>query len=436
MSTYTIGVLGLWHLGEIYTAGLSELGHKVVGIGDDKAVVENLSRDIPPLPEPQLEKLLESNRKAGRLKFTEDISEVRNCNVLWITFDTPVDDNDEADLTVVYDALLKAIPHLQNGVLLVVTSQVPVGTSQKIKDFIHAKRPDITFDYVYTPENLRLGEAVRCFFEPGRIVIGAETQEAFQKIEEIFSGLHAEFMRMSPPSAEMAKHALNAFLATSVSFINDIADICEQVGADVLDVVKALRSDPRVGEKAFLSPGLGFSGGTLGRDLKALSAVSKNFNVNPLVIESVYKKNALRKNLVMDRLLSKLGNMKGKTIAIFGLTYKAGTKTLRRSRALEVAKDLSGADALVRLHDPYADKEEIPHIANTIFFSDPYEAAENAHAVVLVTPWPEFKNLDFKKLKSVVQPPNLFFDTANFLSNKMTDISSMGFIYLGIGRRK
>lgn len=425
-SEYKIAVVGLWHLGEIYSSGLASLGHQVIGISDDASVIENLSKNIPPLAEPRLEDLIRSDIAAGRLSFTTDFSKVKDCNVLWLTFDTPVDDQDNVDLSVIYDALEKSLPHLQNNSLVVITSQIPVGTSKKICDLISKKNPGMEFDYVYTPENLRLGEAVKCFLEPGRVVVGADTDKAFSKISEIFAPLKTEILRMSVASAEMAKHALNAFLATSLSFINDIADVCEAVGADVSDVARALRSDPRVGQKGYVDASLGFSGGTLGRDLRALEEIARDKGLDLPVITNVYFKNKNRLQKVLQKLNSELGSLSGKTIALFGITYKAGTSTLRRSQALEVAALLNSAGAKVKMHDPAAEREDIS--------KDPYSAAEGASAVVLMTPWPDFKNLDFKKLREQMNDPAVFYDTRNLLKDLSSAIGEAGIKYIGLGR--
>jgi len=435
MEKYKIACLGLWHLGEIYSAGLAELGHEVIGISEDRELISNFQKNIPPLPEPELAGLIKKNREAGRLRYSQEFGDIKECNVLWITFDTPVDDNDEVNLGVVFEAVEKAIPHLTDEVLIIATSQLPVGTSNKIKEIIRSKRPDLKFDYAYTPENLQLGEAVHCFMNPKRIVVGADGKEIFNKIRDIFYGLKAEFIEMSTPSAEVAKHAINAFLATSVSFINDIADICDVVGADVTDVARAMKSEPRIGPRAFLGAGLGFSGGTLGRDLKALLAISKTKNMSLPIISGAYAKNSSRAEVVGRRLKSELGQLKGKSVAILGLTYKPGTKTLRRSRSLEVAQELNSEGANVRLYDPAADKEEVKaKLSWANVFPNPYEATRDTQVVILMTAWPEFRNLNFGRLESLVKSPALFFDTCNFLSDKGDEIKAAGFKYLGIGR--
>ena len=432
--TYSIAAIGIWHLGETYSNGLAKIGHRVVGIDTNEKVVENLSKNIPPLPEPGLEELLKENQAADRLSYSTDFSKVAHCDVVWFTFDTPVNDEDEVDLSPIWDSLEKCIPHLREGVLIVISSQIPVGTSKKIQALIREKRPELHFEYAYTPENLRLGEALRCFLEPGRVVVGADTEEAFKMMEEIFSPLHVEMVRMAPPSAEMAKHALNAFLATSLSFINDIADACEKSGADVLDVVRALRSDARIGQKAFLGPGLGFSGGTLGRDLVALMRFSKEEGFTVPVIEAAFFKNRSREGAAIEKLVKALGVVNGKIIAIFGLTYKPGTRTLRRSKSLAIAKELARRGAHLRLHDPAVLEEELPKIQNAVFSRDPYEASKGSEAIVLVTPWPEFKTLDLVKLSEGMVGKRVFLDTGNLLYDKQNEFEKLGFVYEGIGR--
>ena len=454
-SSYKIAVVGLWHLGEIYSAGLAELGHAVVGIDADSAVVENFSRDIPPLAEPKLAELLVANRAAGRLQYSTDFSTVKDRDVVWITLDTPVNDADEVDVEPVLSAIKKVTSDLRDGVLLVVSSQIPVGTSAKIVASIKEARPALNFEYVYSPENLRLGIAVDSFMQPGRIVAGVGSEKALVIFKNIFmntanaqmSGV--EIVSMSPASAEMTKHALNAWLATSISFINDIADLCERYGADVEAVARALKSDPRVGPKAYLFAGLGFSGGTLGRDLKAMmNAASMMTSGTPgagalklPVIESVFAKNKSRNAIVKSRLGKELGEVKGETFAMFGVTYKAGTSTLRRSQPLEIEKALREAGAQFRLYDPWAKAEEVAAVTPSSFFNDPYVAAQGADAILVMTPWKDFGSLDFKKLRvamavggTVSASSAILFDTCNILCDKEETIKEAGFKYLSIGR--
>src|SRR5258708_2686955 len=436
MEARNIATIGLWHLGEIYSAGLAELGCNVVGVDENEAVVSELSKGVPPLPEPGLEALITKNSKEGRLRYTADFSEVGRCDVVWSTIDTPVDDRDDPQMAPIFAALDKTIPHLKKEIVFVMTSQVPVGTSEHIIKRIHEKRPEVVVHYAYTPENLRLGEAVRGFLKPERIVIGAGDETARKTLEDIFSPLNAELIMMSVPSAEMAKHALNAFLATSLSFINDIADICEAEGADVLDVARALKSDPRIGRGAFLGAGLGFSGGTLGRDIRALSSAARENGILARVVEGVWDKNANREKELAWRFLDFLGGAKGKRVAIFGVIYKAGTTTLRRSQAIELADRLHTAGLEVKLYDPHALRKEVSDVTDLPFFSDPYEAAKDCDGILIATPWPEFKELDFERLAKVCKKQAVIFDANNFLYNEQeARIKGTGLVYKGVGRK-
>ena len=432
-SSYKIGVVGLWHLGEIYSAGLAELGHSVIGIDENEEVIRNLENNIPPLAEPKLAELLRSNRSAGRLLYSSDFSKIKECGVVWITFDTPVNDDDEVQLDVVFKSVERATPYLQDGVLFIVSSQIPIGTSKKIISLIKEKRPGFLFSYMYLPENLRLGDAVRCFMNPDRIVVGTEDNEALTKIKEIFSPLNVEIVVMNPASAEMTKHSLNAFLATSISLTNDIADLCELYGASVEEVIRALKSDPRIGPKAYLFAGLGFSGGTLGRDLKAMILAGMAQSIELPVIESVFLKNKSRNAIVIQKLIKEFGGIKGKTFALFGVTYKVGTSTLRRSQPLEIEKLLREAGAIPKLYDPIAKIDEVAAITPAFFSDDPYDVAKDAEVILIMTPWKDFHNLDFSKLRTVMAG-TLIFDTCNILWDKRNEIKLARFKYICIGQ--
>jgi UDPglucose 6-dehydrogenase len=432
MHAHRIAILGLWHLGETYSACLAEIGHTVTGIDVDPLLIENLNNSVPPLEEPGLRELLERNREAGRLSYTTDMSVVASHDVVWIAFDTPVDDHDDVDLSIVLSALDRAIPYLQGGVTIAASSQLPAGTSRQIADRIRSARPDLTFHYFYSPENLRLGDAVSGFMGPGRIVIGADTPAALQVAGELFEPLNAKMATMSAASAEMAKHAMNAWLATSISFTNDIADVCEQVGADVEEVIRALKSEPRVGEKAFLFAGLGFSGGTLGRDLRALSHAAEKHGLSIPVIESAYRKNLSRDSIVVTRLRKEWGSLDRKVIALLGVTYKAGTSTLRRSQPLAIEASLRSVGALTRLSDPLAIPEEVAALSPSLFFREPYSAVEGADIALVMTPTRDYRNLDFARLARSMKTP-LLFDTCNILVPAEEKIRSSGLRYLRIG---
>ena len=409
------------------------------GLDADQTAITNFSQNVPPLAEPKLAELLTSNRATGRLSYSTDFSLAKDRDVVWITLDTPVNDEDVADIEPVLAAIKKVTPDLRDGVLLVVSSQIPVGTSAKIIDMINAERPSLNFEYVYSPENLRLGIAVDSFMQPGRIVAGVSSEKALTMFKNIFVKMPGvEIVSMSSASAEMTKHALNAWLATSISFTNDIADLSERYGADVEAVAKALKSDPRVGPKAYLFAGLGFSGGTLGRDLKAMMNAASANGITLPVIEGAFLKNKSRNAIVPQRLAKELSDVKGKTIAMFGVTYKAGTSTLRRSQPLEIEKELREAGVQFRLYDPWAKAEEVAAVTPSSFFNDPYVAAEGADAILVMTPWKDFGSLDFKKLRAAMSNTatrdGILFDTCNILCDKEEMIRAAGFTYMSIGR--
>jgi UDPglucose 6-dehydrogenase len=425
-------VIGIWHLGAVYSACLADLGYRVVGVDRDAKKVAELNKGIPPLFEPGLQELLTNNIKSKRLSYTTDLSHsVKGARYVLITFDTPVNDQDEIDLSEIFDTANGLAGCLGNNTVIIVSSQVPVGTCEEIKSLIKKKSPALDIDIAYSPENLRLGQAIDCFKRPERIVIGANSNATLDRVEALLSIVKAPILRMNLRSAEMTKHALNAFLATSISFGNEIANLCDEVGADALKVATALRLDERIGQNARLLPGLGFAGGTLARDLKVLKNLGNKFGYETHLINGVLKVNEQQNKLVVRKLNKVYGSIKGLTIGILGLTYKAGTSTLRRSAALEIIKDLITEGAMVKAYDPKADRAEIQQHKEFEFCSDPYALAKGADALVIVTEWPEFKKLDFDLIKSVMKKPVLI-DTKNMLDDEQ--IRGNGFIYLGVGR--
>lgn len=434
MQKNTIAVVGLWHLGEIFSAGLAELGHTVIGIDRDKKVIANLQKGTPPLAEPGLAELIKKNTAKKQLSFSANLEELKNCNVVWLAYDTPVIKRDESDLKPIWDFFKFATPLFKQNSLIIISSQVPVGSCQKIQEFIHKKRPDLNFDLAYIPENLQLGQAIKSFFEPKRIVVGAQSEAVIKKIEEIFKPLRTAILPMNIASAELSKHALNSFLAMSLSFIYDIADVAKAYGADVVEVTRALRSDERIGQGAYLDASIGFSGGTLARDLNTLLKKAREVRLTLPVIAGVFKKNKTQRNLAVKYLADHLGNLKGKKVAVLGLAYKPGTATLRRALALEIIQKLLAVGAIVHTHDPMVDPEEVKKVLPVEFFADPYDCAKGCQAVVIITNWPEFKKLDLNKLKLYLKLPYIFFDTRNFFYDQEEVIRRVGFNYIGIGR--
>jgi UDPglucose 6-dehydrogenase len=322
---------------------------------------------------------------------------------------------------------------LENNAIILISSQVPVGTCEQIKSLIQKKNPVINIDIAYSPENLRLGQAINCFKKPERIVVGADNDVTLKAVSDLFSVVEAPVLTMNLRSAEMTKHALNAFLATSISFGNEIANLCDEVGADAVKVANALRSEGRIGNKIPLLPGLGFAGGTLARDLKILNKIGKEKGVETLLIDSVYTVNQRQNGVVVRKLVRIYGSINGLTIGILGLTYKPGTSTLRRSSALEIIKDLVTRGAIVKAYDPKADMNEVHEHIEFEFCNDVFAVARDSDALVLITEWPEFKELDYERLKTIMKAP-VFIDTKNLLDNEK--MSALGFSYFGIGRGK
>jgi len=425
-------VIGIWHLGAVYSACLADLGCSVVGVDSDQQRIMALNQGIPPLFEPGLEDMLSANLEAKRIRFTADMAEgVKGARYVIIAFDTPVNDQDEVDLSRIWEVCGQLAGQLQNESIVIVSSQVPVGTGGQMKRLIAQGCPSIKFDLACSPENLRLGQAIARFKTPDRVVIGADDPDTLDQVERLFSVIPAPKIRMDLRSAEMVKHATNAFLATCISFGNEIANLCDEVGADALKVVAALQTDERIGPKLPLRPGLGFAGGTLARDLNILKKLGDEAGCDTPIVDGVIAVNQRQNQVVTRKLMKAFGSLEGRTIGVLGLTYKAGTSTLRRSSAIEIIQDLSSRGAKILAFDPKADIEEVNQHTEFQRCSDPYQVAKGADALVLVTDWPEFKGLDYARIKRLMKNP-LLIDARNMLDGEK--LSRIGFTYSGIGR--
>ncbi len=382
-------VLGLWHLGTVTAACLASAGHQTTGIDFDDGVVDRLSRAIPPLFEPGLEDLVRAGLGAGTLSFTTDPAAAGRADVLWIAIDTPVDDEDRADVEAVVGAAANVLPHVRNGALVLVSSQLPVGTTARLESMAAAAGRAISFACV--PENLRLGAAIETFTRQARIVAGTRRDEDRERINALLAPFTERFEWMSVESAEMTKHALNAFLATSIAFANEMASVCEHVGVDAADVARGVKSDPRVGPRAYLSPGGSFAGGTLGRDVTLLSSIGRQHGVAMDLVTAVRTSNDAHGRWTARRLVDVFGSPAGRTIAVWGLTYTPGTDTLRRSSSVELCQWLAGQGATVRAYDPAV--RSLPDALNGVMTLalDSLGALAGASALVVATPWPDFK---------------------------------------------
>jgi UDPglucose 6-dehydrogenase len=433
-SEQAVCIVGIWHQGAVAAACLADAGLTVIGVDLDADRVGRLKEGKAPLYEPGLDDLLAAGIKSGRLTFTTSIAEgLSRSKVVFLMIDTPVDEHDDVDLAPIWEAAGEIGRHLQPDSHILVTAQVPVGTCDEIARAIRQANPKASFGIAYSPENLRLGQAIELYRHPALPVIGSDDTQTLDRIESVLSVLNADWTRVGLRTAEMTKHALNAFLAMCVTFGNEIADISDELGADAEHVLKALRREQRVGPKAMILPGLGFSGGTLARDVRTLQRLGEAMGQKTALLDGVWAANELHNGLVVRQLQSLLGRLEGTKIGVLGLTYKVGTSTLRRSLAIDVCRKLVALGANVTAFDPKADPDELREYPEIKAAGRAEHVADGADAVVLMTPWPEFKGLDFAGLATKMRK-RILVDPSNFLDGG--HLSEMGYTYVGVGRGK
>ncbi|HST56572.1 MAG TPA: nucleotide sugar dehydrogenase [Solirubrobacteraceae bacterium] len=412
-----IAVIGLWHLGCVTAACLAQAGSDVLGIDTDAYVVGELEHGRPPISEPGLSELLAAN--TARMRFSSDARLLAQARQAWITFDTPVDDDDRADVDVVLDSSAELLAHLPDGALVIVSSQLPVGSVARLQARCAAIRGEHrALRFACVPENLRLGNALECFRAPERIVAGVRCEQDRRELAALLAPFSTDVQWMRVESAEMTKHALNSFLATSVAFINEVASICEAVGADAAEVARGLKSEQRIGPHAYLNPGDAFAGGTLARDITFLRALAERASLPAHVLTGVADSNVAHRQWTRRTLLKLLGSNErmhaGQLVAIWGLTYKPGTDTLRRSSAIELCEWLIDAGCAVRAHDP-AVSTLPPALAEQLELCPaPLAAAADADALVVCTPWPAYRDVPAEQLVHALRQP-LVIDPAGSL---------------------
>jgi UDPglucose 6-dehydrogenase len=386
-----ICVAGLWHLGSVTAACLAERGHEVTGYDRDDATVAALSAGRPPILEPGLAELVAEGVAQGRLRFTADIPEaLSGVDILWVAYDTPVDDDDRADVDAVHGHVRQLFDALPDGATIIVSSQVVAGTTRRLAEELRLARPGASFGWAYSPENLRLGSAIAAFQQAERIVVGVDDPATRALLAPLVEPLAERVEWMSVPSAEMTKHALNAFLATSVTFINEVARIAELVGADAGEVERGLKSEARIGPKAYLRPGAAIAGGTLARDVVFLEQLGVAGAVETPLLGSIIASNRAHTRWPEHALERLLGSLEGAPIAVWGLAYKAGTSTLRRSSALALCRALAAQGALVRAFDPAVAELPEGDAGVAVLAESAIDALAATRALVVMTPWPEF----------------------------------------------
>jgi len=423
-----IGVIGLWHLGSVYSSCFAEMGYTVTGFDFDRTVVDNLAYGIPPLYEPQLKETVKKHINKN-LQFTHSAKEIcKDKDYIFITFDLPVDDNDNINLELMYKAEKLLSQNISDPTTVVVSSQVPLGTTRKLYERIK-KQSKQNINIVYFPENLRLGKAFDSFLKPDRIILGVEFRKIATKFIHDFPTFKCPFQVMTLESAEMVKHALNTYLATCISYSSEIADVSERLGADMRDVVAALKTDKRVSPFAPINPGMGFAGGTLGRDIRSLMKLGKTTNYKMKLMETVYTVNKDRIGILMKKISSLLPSLSQSNVGILGLTYKPGTSTLRRSLSLDLARLLHSKRAQIKAYDPMVQSTivDYPYVK---ICQTPEVLFQDTDTVILMTEWPEFLKLEVSKVSKLMRK-KIIIDSKNFLDEKI--YIKEGFIYKGIG---
>lgn len=420
-----IAVIGMWHLGCSIVASWLRLNHTVTAIDLDPDVVNRLRNGHAPVFEPGVDEEIASGLKQDALWISSRVAgAVAGCPFVFIAFDTPVADDDISDLSPIRQAIKYCGPHLDQGAVVIVSSQLPVGTARELRALLRTLAP--TAELVYSPENLQLGQAIDCYLHPGHIVIGSESIDAADQVEALFSPMEAKIFRMNLPSAELAKHCINSFLATSVTLANQWSDIAEATGADYSRVAEVLRADHRIGKHAYITPGIGFSGGTLGRDLRVLDSVNHRLlDGSAPIFGQVWEYNVDRIEITIRQISRLVDGLRARRITLLGMTYKPGTSTMRRSLPLVLAQKLLLQGAIVTVHDPQANWKEAVLPSGLIIADSVYDAVIDADLTILLTEWPEYRELDFKRLSSLMNQP-LLFDTKDFLQPCKMSVRAAG----------
>jgi len=440
-----IAVIGVGYVGLVTGTCLADLGNRVICVDIDEARIEKLKQGIMPIYEPGLEEMVRRNVAAGRLSFTTSYHEAINnpdgpAEIVFIAVNTPMGVDGEAELRYVR-AVAERIAEVMDHPLIVVNkSTVPVGTGDWVADIIRNRQPRaIPFSVVSNPEFLREGSAISDFMNPDRVVLGSLDEEAAQKVAQLYLPLRIQgpIMITDLRTAEMIKYASNAFLATKISFINEIANICEALGADVKEVADGMGYDKRIG-RAFLDAGLGYGGSCFPKDVKALAHMANVQGKHPQLLEAVMQINADARRNIVAKVCALVGNngfhlsrLEGKTIGVLGLSFKANTDDIRDSQPIDIIRMIQAEGGTVKAYDPVAMPNAAQVLHNVKLCNDPYEVAEESDALILATEWNEFKNLDLLRIKQLMKQPVIVDGRNLYEPRKMREL---GFVYRGVGR--
>ncbi len=431
-----IGMVGTGYVGLVSGTCFAEFGIDVVCLDKDVDKIAGLKRGEIPIYEPGLEGLVAKQVDAGRLSFTTDINEaVKGSKAIFIAVGTPSNQDDgHADMTYVYDAAREVARVMEGYTLIVTKSTVPVGTAKEIERIIKEERPDADFDICSNPEFLREGAAINDFLRPDRIVIGTKSERAVEIMRDLYRPLYINETPMvvtSPETAETIKYAGNAFLATKITFINEIANLCEQTGANVQEVAKGIGLDGRIGSK-FLHAGPGYGGSCFPKDTLALTQIGQKHNAPQNIVETVVWVNAERQRSMAQRVIDACGgDVEGKRIAILGVAFKPNTDDVRDAPSLQIIPYLQDEGAKIAAYDPAAMEAAQKHLEDVEWCNDSYEAAKDADALVIITEWNEFRALAISKLAEVMKTKRMI-DMRNIYNPE--DMQERGFHYISIGR--
>ena len=432
-----LSIIGTGYVGLVTGTCFAEMGHEVTCIDIDTAKVERMKKGECPIYEAGLESMMQANFKEGRLNFASNYDSVTKAEAIFLAVGTPSSDDGQADLKYVFGACDSIIPFLKDGSVVVVKSTVPVGTGNKVREYIKSKTTK-NFYVVNNPEFLKEGSAVEDFMKPERIVIGCLEEAAGNKIEELYEPFNRQVkrtIRMSNISAEMTKYAANCFLATKISFMNEVARLCDVVGADVEEVRHGISTDSRIGSQ-FLYPGPGYGGSCFPKDVKALVYTAKEHGIRFKIVEAVEEVNKEQKKYIFGKVKKHFdNNLKGKTFVLWGAAFKANTDDIRETPAIDTALALHEAGAKVRVHDPEAADHFEQYMAKMNVpvdqFENKYDALNGADGLIVMTEWKQYRAPDFEEIKSRLKTP-VIFDARNLYNTKK--VLEQGFTYYAIGK--
>lgn len=428
-----ICVIGTGYVGLVTGSCFADLGNKVTCLDVDKVRIDRLLKGQMPIYEPGLEQLVEQNVKSGRLNFTTDyVSALKEAEFAFIAVGTPSGSDGEADLQYIRSAVEAIADYVEHPIIVINKSTVPVGTGDWVADVIQRKRAGkpLEFSVVSNPEFLREGSAIHDFTNPDRVVLGSMDRQAAAKVSELYQPLRTTIMITDLRTAEMIKYASNAFLATRISFINEIANICEELGADVREVALGMGYDKRIGH-AFLDAGLGWGGSCFPKDVKALEHMAVLHGTQPQLLQAVMEINRNQRRRAVMKLRKALGSLDETTIGVLGIAFKPNTDDIRDAAAVEIIHLLQNEGAHIRAYDPQAMENAAQVMHKVKLCKDPYEVAEGADAIILTTEWNEFKQMDFDRLREIMKRP-VILDGRNLWDPET--VRSHGFTYMGIGR--